>query len=138
MFQPPKPATRAILSLAPDPGGRSKAGSPAFIWDPLDPRRPPELGPALPASQARLKLGETPLGQAARQNARAGLESRESRRTFCRAGSGVRAAGAQGRASLALPAAAAASLPFPLGYFSFFTVAKSWGKGGGLLLLKDF
>lgn len=66
-----------VLPVASDLRVGSSACRPGFVRDPFCPPRP-ELGPAFPASQARLKLGETPLGLAARQNARPGPESRES------------------------------------------------------------
>lgn len=68
---------RPILPVASDLRVGSSACRAEFVRDAFCPPRP-ELGPALSASQARLKLGETPLGLAARQNARPGLESRES------------------------------------------------------------
>lgn len=123
MFQPHKPATWAILPLAPDLGGRSNDGSPEFIWDPLDPRGSPELGPAVLASQARLKLRETPLGLAARQKcpSRAG-EPRNPGDRAAGAGGGVRAAGAQERVSLRTTPPLLLSGPFRWATFHFIII----------------
>lgn len=86
----------------------------------------PELGPAVPGSQARRKLGEAPLGQAARQNARLGLESRENEENVPPA----LASGTQPRAALRT-AAPPLSCPFCLAPF-YFSCCLRLGKRGGL------
>lgn len=84
----------------------------------------PKLRPAVPANQARLKLGEAPLSQAARQNARLGLESREKRAP--EAGGPVLASGT--RARLLTNRSATAFSTFLFDSFFIFHVAYDWGE----------
>lgn len=88
----------------------------------------PKLRPAVPANQARLKLREAPLGQAARQNARLGLESREKRGERAPEAGGPRWLRAPGRASFRT-AARPLSRPFCLTPFLFFMLLMTGGKG---------
>lgn len=87
----------------------------------------PKLRPAVPANQARLKLREAPLSQAARQNARLGLKSLEKRGERApEAGGPALASGT--RARLLSNRSTTDFSTFLFDSFFIFHVAYDWGK----------
>ena len=98
------------MPVKPGPSGASRrisvAGSTPEAQDLFGNRfgvASPKLRPAVSANQARLRLGEAPLSQAARQNPRLGLESREKRgKRAPEAGGPALASGTRPRASFEL------------------------------------